>query len=1144
MWASAAVIEPYLEDQLWSAKPGEKFSVIIKLYNPRDISALDQELHAKRAKLAERHLTVIEALKANAADTQGPVIAALDVLKTAGEVEGYTAHWIENLIVVYGTGGAILEMAKNPAVESIGPNFKAELIDPIIRGPVRQTRPTRSNGQLDDEYTTPGQDAIHATQVNRELQITGNGVLVANCDTGVDGNHQALSSRWRGTHAPHAECWLDLLGNGSQTPVDNYGHGTHVMGTMCGRAFNTQGYDTLTIGSAPDAEWIATNPIDQGVGPGFDQDVLDAYEWFADPDGDPETLEDVPDVIQNSWGVFTGLGYAQCFSNWNTAITNCEAAGPVITWSAGNESTSGLRSPAIFSINSWQIFAVGAVDATNFPAPYPLAGFSSQGPTPCTPAVPDNIKPEVAAPGVDVYSSIPGNQYTDTYSGTSMAGPHVGGCVALMREACPDCDPQTIKEAIMATCVDYGPAGDDNQYGHGFIDAYAAVQAVFSLGRVDGYVSTSDDDPIENVHVQALDLTNFAMTHANGYYNLSAPAGTHTIRFTKFGYETVTVNNVQTVEGDTVHLDATMDQVPSGVLRGTVVTQTGVPIQGATVVIQNTPIDTMISDVNGQIVVALPATTFGVWLRMTVNTNPPHVYTNTISVDVEVGDTTDADMEIFVPLIEPAGPDAYGYRGYDRYDRDLPAPPQWVELDPDLGNPGIQFEFDHHDSALFFQTPFSIGFYGTDHDTLTVNPNGWMLPGEDHSAGVTNTSIPFNGNDDPAGVIAPFWDDFRIGLGARQFSYYDDVNGRWIFEFLDQRLVTPGNRFHNWEVHFLDPSRYASATGDCDIVFIYHRVQYLNSCTIGIENPDENTGVRILYNTQLDSSAFPIDSTAAIRFTTGRATGMGNMQGTITLHPVTNDITTADIWAGGAHTHPAANGSYTMDSVAAAPVAVALHMPGYEWPRANRVVVPNGGNATTNLTAWRLDPARYLGAWQYNGVVHLYWVEPLSVEDTPNPDVRYDVYAYGQRVAANLNQLSYSETRNNLENVSYSILTHYRYGQSEFSDTLNILVDLGASDKNLGLPTEYALYQNYPNPFNPTTQIRLDVPETANASLMIYDITGRLVRTLFEGTMAAGRYTYMWDSRDDHGAQVATGMYLYRLSTPHYTASQKMLLVK
>jgi bacillopeptidase F len=167
-----------------------------------------------------------------------------------------------------------------------------------------------------------------------------------------------------------------------------------------------------------------------------------------------------------------------------------EAAGLVVTWAAGNEGPGPgtLRSPAIYSINAYQIFSIGAVNATNYPAPYPIASFSSRGPTPCTPYSPDNIKPEICAPGVDVYSSYNSGGYTNM-SGTSMAGPHIAGIVALMREACPDCDYITIKQALMSTAIDYGSAGQDNTYGWGFVDGYNAVLAVMgNRGRVQGII--------------------------------------------------------------------------------------------------------------------------------------------------------------------------------------------------------------------------------------------------------------------------------------------------------------------------------------------------------------------------------------------------------------------------------------------------------------------------------------------------------------------------------------------------------------------------------------------------------------------------------------------------------------------------------
>ena len=82
-----------------------------------------------------------------------------------------------------------------------------------------------------------------------------------------------------------------------------------------------------------DAEWIACNAINQGAGGGFDNDVITAFEWFADPDGNPGTLDDVPDVVQNSWRISEAFGgdYVDCDERWSAVIDNCEAAGVITT---------------------------------------------------------------------------------------------------------------------------------------------------------------------------------------------------------------------------------------------------------------------------------------------------------------------------------------------------------------------------------------------------------------------------------------------------------------------------------------------------------------------------------------------------------------------------------------------------------------------------------------------------------------------------------------------------------------------------------------------------------------------------------------------------------------------------------------------
>jgi hypothetical protein len=95
------------------------------------------------------------------------------------------------------------------------------------------------------------------------------------------------------------------------------------------------------------------------------------------------------------------------------------------------------------------------------------------------------------------------------------------------------------------------------------------------------------------------------------------------------------------------------------------------------------------------------------------------------------------------------------------------------------------------------------------------------------------------------------------------------------------------------------------------------------------------------------------------------------------------------------------------------------------------------------------------------------------------------------------------------------------------------------------VPEAFALYPNVPNPFNPTTRIRYDVARGGGeVSLRIYDVSGRVVRTLVDGLQSAGRKSVEWDGRDDAGSQVASGVYFCRLVSPSYQRTNKMVLTK
>ncbi|UCC79696.1 MAG: S8 family peptidase, partial [Candidatus Zixiibacteriota bacterium] len=319
-----------------------------------------------------------------------------------------------------------------------------ELIQPIITD---QSIPVLTDVEN-------GLEAIGAPEM-WTLGYTGVGRLVANLDTGVDGYHPALIWRWRGNNgAPWQECWFDNFHPESNYPQDTYGHGTHTMGTITGLGETTGD----TIGVAHGALWIAAA---RGT------NTSAALQWLADPDGDPNTIDDVPDVVSNSWGFSTA-----CLGSFWNEIDNCEAAGIVIVFSAGNRGpgAESVVYPANRNTTPYNTFSVGAVDGHN--SNYPIAEWSSRGPSSCDHV---SIKPEVVAPGVDIRSSIPGGVYQGGWSGTSMACPHVAGAVALLRQYNPEATPDTIKWALMQSAIDLGNEGEDNTYGHGIINIRAAL---------------------------------------------------------------------------------------------------------------------------------------------------------------------------------------------------------------------------------------------------------------------------------------------------------------------------------------------------------------------------------------------------------------------------------------------------------------------------------------------------------------------------------------------------------------------------------------------------------------------------------------------------------------------------------------------
>ncbi|GMU35962.1 MAG: S8 family serine peptidase [Phycisphaerae bacterium] len=487
-YARAGQIDPGLQEILDGAPADQVFSVIAFLNEQVDLTAATRQMDVERATLQRRHEHVIVSLQGVADTTQGAVRAFLQQGVADGGVRSFEAVWIRNLFIVEATKATIIELAAHPDVDRVYFDYEIELIKPM---PVVDA-PNHGDEEV-PQAPEIGLVAIRAPEV-WAMGIDGSGVLVSNMDTGVDGNHPALRDRWAGVadsrYQGHPEwAYFDPFGGRHDFPRDQNGHGTHTMGTVTGGPPGDQ------IGVAPGAFWIAAAPIDRGGGiPRTVADAILSFQWLADPDGNPNTNWDVPATNSNSWGVTTGHGYPPCDQTFWSYIDACEAAGIFVTFSAGNEGSSGLRRPADRATTDYNCNAVAAIDANN--PNWPIASFSSRGPTNCTPDGRQAIKPDIGAPGVDVRSSLPGGGY-GRLSGTSMASPHINGVAALMRQANPNISVDDMKQVMYETAVDLGNPGEDNSYGWGMVDAFEAVSRV--LNANDPYACCFGDGSCSDV---------------------------------------------------------------------------------------------------------------------------------------------------------------------------------------------------------------------------------------------------------------------------------------------------------------------------------------------------------------------------------------------------------------------------------------------------------------------------------------------------------------------------------------------------------------------------------------------------------------------------------------------------------------------
>ena len=479
--AKAAKIDPWVFE---NTRAGAQAEFFVVLADQADLAGAAR-LKTKLAKGSYVYAKLFE----KAAVTQRPLIAELELRGAT-----YQSFYLVNAILVKGDRALAEQLAARSDVKRIDGNPAMRTVLPQPEEP----QPLEFNPDWTPPENIlavePGITYVRAPSV-WSLGYNGQGVVVGGADTGYRWTHTALKNAyrgWNGSTASHDYNWHDSVhttgstcGANATAPCDDQGHGTHTMGTMVG---NDGGANQT--GMAPGAKWIGCRNMNAGAG--TPSSYLECMEWFLAPypvggttaQGDPSKA---PDVTNNSWGCPSSEGCTTP-NILLTGVNNTRAAGIMMVVSAGNSGSgcSTVSDPPSFYDSA---FTVGALNT----GADTLATFSSRGPV--TADGSNRVKPDISAPGTSTRSTYNTSDTAyNSLSGTSMAGPHVAGGVAVLLSAFPSLkgNPDGIESRLTGsaktinltttTCSSAAGAVPNNLFGYGRLDVGCAVPAAVTGG--------------------------------------------------------------------------------------------------------------------------------------------------------------------------------------------------------------------------------------------------------------------------------------------------------------------------------------------------------------------------------------------------------------------------------------------------------------------------------------------------------------------------------------------------------------------------------------------------------------------------------------------------------------------------------------
>ncbi len=441
----------------------------------------------------------------------------------------------------------------------------------------------------------------------------------------------------------------------------------------------------------------------------------------------------------------------------------------------------------------------------------------------------------------------------------------------------------------------------------------------------------------------------------------------------------------------------------------------------------------------------------------------------------------------------PTGPDSYGYYAYDDTDTWTGQAPtySWAEI---TTTGSIISAITNADAATTtLSLPFTFRYYGTDYTQVSVCSNGFISLGvEDYRFG-DNSSIP--NTHGPDAMLALFWDDLDPSSGGNIYEYNDVANHRYIIQF-DANYHYGTTNAETCEAILYDPAYYPTASGNGVIVFQYQTVATVGSATIGIENPAQNDGIQYVYNGNHDVNGATITNGRAVKFTT---------QGP----------TQSDIWL-------AVDGQTIDDSSGGNGDGIAQPSEVFDLI----LTIANGGTGSASTVTGTLTTSD----------------SDITIEDgtasfgtIPGSGTATNAASpFVIRVAA--------APADGIAEIDLHLSTGSRY---DTYDVVTITLDLtGTGVDEPTIPVAFALRQNYPNPFRGGTTLAFDLPHPSKTTLEVYNVAGRMVTTLVDRELPAGRHVVAWNGKDSNGHDVSAGIYFYRVQSGANEAMKKMIILK